>query len=98
MVDKTDEGQEDGLAGGGLDDGGLANTSGIEIDICAFFGSFGGNIQVENFNNVSYKVWKLSGVVLFSIYSLGMQTNSPRTALAGKKKLTYCSRSYLGCP
>lgn len=36
MVDEADEGKEYGLAGGGLDDGGFADSGGVEIDVCPF--------------------------------------------------------------
>ena len=53
MIDKADEGQEDGLAGGGLDDCGFAHAGCVEIDIGAFFCSFFLNIKVEELNDIS---------------------------------------------
>lgn len=40
MIHEADEWEENGLAGGGLDDGGLADTGGVEVDVGALFGSF----------------------------------------------------------
>ena len=37
MIDKTNEREEDGLAGGGFDDCGFANPSCVEVDIGTFF-------------------------------------------------------------
>lgn len=36
-VDETDKREEDGLSGRGLDDGGLADSRRIQIDVCALF-------------------------------------------------------------
>ena len=41
MINKTDEREEYGLAGGGFDDGGFANSSCVQVDVgtllCCFF-------------------------------------------------------------
>jgi hypothetical protein len=44
VVYEADEGQENGLAGGGLDDGALADAGGVQVDVGAFFRGFGGDI------------------------------------------------------
>lgn len=40
MVDETDEWEEDGLSGGGLDDCGFAYSGGVQVDVGAFFDGF----------------------------------------------------------
>ena len=46
VVDEADEWEEDGLAGGGFDYGGLAYSGSVEVDVGAFFGSFFFDIEV----------------------------------------------------
>lgn len=57
VVHKADEGEEDGLSGGCLDNGGFADAGGVEIDVGAFFGGIFFDIKVKDFNNVADKVW-----------------------------------------
>lgn len=57
VVDESDEWEEDRLSGGGLDDGALANTGGVQIDIGAFLRCLLLNIQVQNLHHVSDEVW-----------------------------------------
>lgn len=60
MVDKTNQGQEDGLASRSFDDGRLSYACGIQIDVGALFGSIFFYIQIENLDDVSDKVWELT--------------------------------------
>jgi hypothetical protein len=46
VVDQTDEREEDGLSGGGLDDGGFPNTCGVKVDISTFFSCLCLNIKI----------------------------------------------------
>jgi hypothetical protein len=46
VVDETDERQEDGLSCGGFDDGGLAYAGRVQVDVCAFFRSFGCDVEI----------------------------------------------------
>jgi hypothetical protein len=61
VVDEADEGEEDGLPRGRLDDGRLANARGVQIDVGALLGRLFRNVEVKNLDNVSHKVRKLSG-------------------------------------
>ena len=56
MIDEADEREEDGLAGGGLDDSGFADTCGIEVDVGAFFGCFGSDVEIEDFDDVANEI------------------------------------------
>ena len=56
MVHEADEREEDGLAGAGLDDGGFANTGGVQVDVGAFFRCFGGDVEVEDFDDIADEV------------------------------------------
>ena len=56
VIHETDEWEEDSLASGGLDDSGLADSSGVEIDVGAFFGSFLFHVEVEKLDDVSDQV------------------------------------------
>lgn len=56
MVDKADKREEDGLTGGCLDDGGLANTGGIEVDVGTFLSSFSADIEIKDFDNVADEI------------------------------------------
>lgn len=47
MIDKTDEREEDGLAGGGFYNGRLANSGRVEIDIGTFLCRFFFDIEIE---------------------------------------------------
>ena len=47
VVDETDERQEDGLAGGGFDDGGFAYSGRVKIDVCALFCGFFLDVEIE---------------------------------------------------
>ena len=60
VVDKTDQGEEDGLASRCLDDGRLAYACGIQIDVGSLFGSIFFDVQVEDLDNVSDEVWELT--------------------------------------
>ena len=66
MVDKTDQGEEDGLASRCLDDGRLAYACGIQIDVGTLFGSIFFDVQIEDFDNVSNKVWELTGWIMLA--------------------------------
>ena len=57
MVDETDEWKEDGLTGRGFDDGRLANSGGIEIDIGTFFGRFFFDVEIEKLDDIADEVW-----------------------------------------
>lgn len=61
MVDETDEGQEDGLTGRSLDDGGLAYAGGIQVDVGTLFGGIFFDVQIENLDNVADEVGQLAG-------------------------------------
>jgi len=56
VVDKTDKGKEDGLAGRGLDDRRFSSASGVEVNVGAFFGCLCSDIKVKDFDNVTDKV------------------------------------------
>lgn len=56
MVDKADERKEYRLTGGCLDDGGFADTSGVEIDIGAFFRGFFFDVEIQELNDVTDEV------------------------------------------
>jgi hypothetical protein len=60
VVDQTNEGQEDGLSRGSLDDGGLANTSRVQVDVCTFFRCFLGDVEIQYLDNVADEIRELS--------------------------------------
>jgi hypothetical protein len=56
MSYETNEGKEDRLASGGLDDGRFANASSIEIDICALLCRLCSHIEVKDLHDVANQV------------------------------------------
>ena len=62
MVDEPDQGQEDGLARGGLDDGRFPSAGRVEVDVGAFGGVGFGDFEVEEFDDVADQVGELSWV------------------------------------
>jgi hypothetical protein len=60
VIHQSDEWEEDCLAGGGLDDGALADTGGVQINVGALFCGFGGDIEIEDLYYVANEVWELS--------------------------------------
>jgi hypothetical protein len=66
VVDKTNQGEEDGLASRCLDDSRLAYACGIQIDVGTLFGSIFFDVQIEDLDNVSDKVWELTGWIMLA--------------------------------
>jgi hypothetical protein len=94
VVDQTDEGQEDGLSCGCLDDRRLAYSGGVKIDVCTLLSRFSRDVQIQYFDNVTDQVWELP--VLNQRITLW--TKESPSAASGCMKHTCCSRSYPGCP
>ena len=59
MVDEADKREENGLAGGSLDDGGFADAGGVEVDVGAFFGGFFFDVEVKDLDDVADEVGEL---------------------------------------
>jgi hypothetical protein len=57
MVHKSDQREENGLSGRGLNDRRLANPGGIQVDIGAFLCSFSFNVQIQELDNIANKIW-----------------------------------------
>jgi hypothetical protein len=56
VIYETDEGKEDCLSGGRLDNRGLANAGGVKVDVGAFFCSLSSDIEIQDFDDVSNEV------------------------------------------
>ncbi len=66
MVDESNKRKEDCLAGRCLDDGGFANTCGVEVDIRPFFSSFFLHVKIQKLDYVADKIRKLPIIDDFS--------------------------------
>lgn len=62
IIHQPDEGEENGLAGRGFDDGGFADAGGVQVDVGAFFGGVFVDGEVEEFDDVADEVGQLAGM------------------------------------
>lgn len=56
MIYQADERKKDGLASTGLDDGGLANAGGVEVDVRAFLSCLSCDVEVQYLYDIADKV------------------------------------------